>query len=249
MRALMITKGVPLPDNDGGKQRALAVARRLAQHADLVLCSYADADADVKGLQDLGIDVRPVALDSGYVPLARGALTPRSISSGRFFSAALRDVVTAAAAEAPVDVLQVEYLQMTPMAKGVTARRRILDLHNVESALVASYAETSGGVKKAFVKLEAGALRATERNVVPTYDTVVVVSEEERRRLHADAPVLVCPNGRDLSAEPLPPATTPTVAFVATMGWPPNADAAVWFTRTVWPDVLRQVPDAKLLLV
>ena len=90
---------------------------------------------------------------------------------------------------------------------------------------------------------------ALERKVVPTYDTVVVVSEEERRRLDSGGPVLVCPNGRDLSAEPLPPATTPTVAFVATLGWPPNVDAALWFGRAVWPEVVRKVPEARLLLV
>jgi glycosyltransferase involved in cell wall biosynthesis len=47
----------------------------------------------------------------------------------------------------------------------------------------------------------------------------------------------------------LPPAPDPTVAFVATMGWRPNIDAALWLGRDIWPLVVAQVPQARLLLV
>ncbi len=39
------------------------------------------------------------------------------------------------------------------------------------------------------------------------------------------------------------------MAFVATMGWAPNVDAAVWLGREIWPEVLTRVPEARLLLV
>jgi glycosyltransferase involved in cell wall biosynthesis len=81
------------------------------------------------------------------------------------------------------------------------------------------------------------------------FDTVVVVSEQERARLGPGArSVLVCPNGREPSAV-LPESSEPTVAFVATMGWAPNVDAAVWLGREIWPGVLARVPGARLLLV
>jgi glycosyltransferase involved in cell wall biosynthesis len=60
--------------------------------------------------------------------------------------------------------------------------------------------------------------------------------------------VVVCPNGID-PPEPLAPSSSPTVAFVATMGWAPNTDAALWLGREIWPLVERQVPGARLLLV
>ena len=76
-----------------------------------------------------------------------------------------------------------------------------------------------------------------------------MVSEKERERLAPGArSVLVCPNGRDPSAV-LPDSPEPTVAFVATMGWAPNVDAAVWLGREIWPAVLARVPEARLLLV
>ncbi|HEV2994068.1 MAG TPA: glycosyltransferase family 4 protein [Acidimicrobiia bacterium] len=251
MRVLMITKFVPLPDNDGGKQRALAVARRLAHGGDLVLCAYDDGGADRAGLEALGIDVRSVPWRPTPTSAAAGVVRTGSLSSGRFHSAALAAEVRRAASEGPFDLLQVEYLQMTSLARDVTATRRVLDLHNVESALVRSYARTGHGPSAVLARAEALALSAMERRVVPTFDTVVVVSEQERHRLPPGARrILVCPNGRDPDPRgPLPPAEAPVAAFVATMGWAPNVDAALWFARDVWPAVCERVVGARLLLV
>jgi glycosyltransferase involved in cell wall biosynthesis len=92
-------------------------------------------------------------------------------------------------------------------------------------------------------------LRRLERKTTGSFDHVVVVSEKERARLDPGLrSVLVCPNGREPTTV-LPPAAAPTVAFVATMGWAPNVDAATWLGREIWPLVRAQVPEARLLLV
>ena len=48
--------------------------------------------------------------------------------------------VRGAADERAIDLLQVEYQQMVPLVQNVPAKKSILDLHNIESALVDSYA-------------------------------------------------------------------------------------------------------------
>jgi glycosyltransferase involved in cell wall biosynthesis len=244
----MVTKFLPLPDNSGGKQRSLAVARYLAGRTELVLCAYDDGTGDVAGLERLGIEVRSVPWNPNLAGTLRGVLATRSVSAGRFFSAALRSEVRRVAEHEPLGLLQVEYLQMAPLCAGVVATRRVLDLHNVESALVQTYAELRTPPSSLLYRAEAAALRALERKAVAQFDTLVVVSERERERLPATAPVVVCPNGRDPTG-PLEPASTPTVAFVSTMGWAPNSDAARWLCREVWPEVLLRCPDARLLLV
>jgi len=245
----MITKFVPLPDDSGGKQRSLAILRRLAERTDLVLCAYDDGTADRGGLEKLGVDVRAVPWRPGPVTAGRGLARTRSISAGRFWSTALAAQVRRAAAEGPLDLLQVEYVQMAPFADGVTATRRVLDLHNVESSLASSYARARRLPRSVPFHLEAAALRALERRALAAFDTVAVVSERERQRLPATAgSVVVCPNGID-PPEPLAPASSPTVAFVATMGWAPNTDAALWLGREIWPQVQLRVPEARLLLV
>ncbi len=245
----MVTKFLPLPDNNGGHQRSLAIARRLARLGDLVLCGYDDGSADRSGLRDLGIDVRAVPWRVSPGRVARGVVTTRSVSAGRFWSSAMVETVCSAADEMAIDLLQVEYQQMVPFVLDLPAKMSVLDLHNVESALVSSYAHTRRGVPAACLRSEAAALRRMERRTIGEFDHVVVVSEKERVRLPAGArSVLVCPNGREPSVV-LPDAPDATVAFVATMGWAPNVDAAVWLGREIWPQVLTRVPHARLLLV
>jgi glycosyltransferase involved in cell wall biosynthesis len=245
----MVTKFVPLPDDSGGKQRSVAIARRLAERTDLVLCAYDDGGADLGGLEKLGVEVRAVPWRPGVVAAGRGLARTRSISAGRFWSPALAGEVRRAAAEGPLDLLQVEYSQMAPYAHGVAAATRVLDLHNVESELAASYARARRPPWSVPFHLEAAALRALERRALAAFDTVVVVSQRERLRLPGRAgSVVVCPNGIDMP-EPLADATTATVCFVATMGWAPNTDAALWLGRDIWPRVLHQLPGARLLLV
>ena len=168
MRALMVTKFVPLPDDSGGKQRSLAIARRLAERADLVLCAYDDGTADRGALEKLGVDVRTVPWRAGTGRrVGRGVARTRSISAGRFWSTELAGEVRRAAAEgaarsAPGRV----------RADGTVRRRRgghharVLDLHNVESALAASYARARRLPWSAPFHLEAAALRALERRAL-----------------------------------------------------------------------------------
>jgi len=245
----MVTKFLPLPDNNGGRQRSLAIARRLAKLGELVLCAYDDGSADRSGLRELGIDVRAVPWRVTPGQVARGVVAARSASAGRFWSGGMVKAIRHAADEKGIDLLQVEYQQMVPLVRNVPANMSILDLHNVESALVASYAGARGGPAGAFFHAEAAALRRVERRTVGAFDHVVVVSELERARLSPDArSVLVCPNGREPSAV-LPDTCEATVAFVASMGWAPNVDAAVWLGREIWPEVVARVPKARLLLV
>ena len=245
----MVTKFVPLPADNGGLQRSLAIARRLAELGDLVLCAYDDGSADPSGLRDLGIDVRTVPWRVRPMQLLQGVARAQSVSAGRFWSPAMVKAVHGAADEKGIDLLQVEYQQMVPLVRNVPAKMSILDLHNVESGLVASYARARGGPAGVLLRGEAAALRRMERRTIGTFDHVVVVSDVERARLTAGArSVLVCPNGREPSAV-LPEAADPVVAFVATMGWAPNVDAAVWLGREIWPRIVAQVPDARLLLV
>jgi hypothetical protein len=248
MRSLMVTKFVPLPANSGGKQRSLALLTRLAQRGPTVLCAFDDGDADLAGLADLGVEVRAVPWSPSPARVASGLVRTRSASAARFASAALAQELRAAA-RTPVDLLQVEYTQLAPYARGLDAQTRVLDLHNVESAAMQSLASIQSPAAALLLQVEAAALRRIERRAVSGFDAVVVVSEEERARMGpGSARLLVCPNGWDAGV-PLRFGDEATVVFVALLGWGPNADAAVWLGKEIWPAVRASVPRASLLLV
>lgn len=241
----MVTKWLPLPADDGGKQRSLAVLEALAAEADVTLVGLDDGRADHAGLAELAAEVRS-APRPGLRRAAAAVPRAGSLSAARFYDPGLADEVRRASRGATAVV--VEYLQMAPYARGVRGPRRVLDLHNIESSLVGSYARVRGGAVGRLAQAEVSLLRRAERRAVGTFDRVCVVSTADAARLPGSAAPLVCPNGcRDRAA--LPPSSAPAAAFVAMMGWTPNVDAAVWLVEEVWPLVRALVPAAELALV
>lgn len=244
----MVDKFVPLPPAGGGKLRTLAVLERLARRYDVTLCAFDDGEADIAAVEAMGVQVRSVPWRPGLATVARGLVPARSLSAARFWHAGLAAHVRAALA-APPDVLLLEYPQLVGYVRGAEARFRAVDLHNVESDLVGSYAAVRGRVVGAALRLEQRLVRRLERDALGGADVVSVVSDTDRRRLPvAPAKVVVCPNGWE-PRPPLPSSGEPVAAFVAQLGWGPNVDAALWLGREVWPAVARRVPGATLLLV
>lgn len=247
MRILFVTKFLPLPADSGGKQRSLAVLRRLAGLGEVTVCAIDDGGADRAGLASLGVRVRSAARP-GLVDRLWGLVRHRSITASRFSSRALLREIREEA-RSPVDLLVVAYGQLAPYARHVAAPHKVLDLHNIESSLMSSYASSSRPPTSVVAATEARSLRRIERAALGVYDVVSVVSQADRDRLPAtDARVLVCPNGWEPD-DPMPMGADPVVVFVALMGWAPNVDAARWLAQEVWPLVRRARPDARLHLV
>lgn len=244
----MITKFVPLPANSGGKRRSLALLTRLAAQGPTTLCAFDDGTADSEGIAELGVELRSVPWDPSPGRVLSGLRRTGSLSAARFWDARLQRQVLAASASAPLDLLQVEYAQLARYAQGVSARTRVLDLHNVESALVSSMAALRSGPARLALELEARRLRRIEQGALRAFDRVAVVTENDRARLAPAANVLLCPNGWD-ATELIPLGEEKVVAFVGLLGWGPNEDAAVWLAKEIWPDVQLRVPEATLLLV
>jgi glycosyltransferase involved in cell wall biosynthesis len=244
----VITRSLPLPANEGGRQRTLALVRRLAALSEVTLCALDDGDADWGALDRLGVAVRAARRPSRITTQVRGVAHVRS-AAGRFWSAELAEAVRRAGDGRAFDNVVVGYSHMAPYRPLVDARRSVLDLHNVESHLLRRLAGSRGPVRGLLPRAEAVAMARLERNAVAAFDVVSVVSVVDRERLRPwRDDVIVAPNGFD--PEPaLSPAQEPVAAFVALMGWRPNVDAAVWLVRTVWPQVLERVPEARLLLV
>jgi glycosyltransferase involved in cell wall biosynthesis len=109
-------------------------------------------------------------------------------------------------------------------------------------------------LKRMTLRAQLGAARYYEKRMFNDYDHVVVLSENDERALHElalELPIRVIPNGVDTEYftptghEP----ETPILIFVGNFSYAPNADAAMYLAREIFPGVKRQVPQARLLLV
>jgi len=129
-------------------------------------------------------------------------------------------------------------------------------LHNVYSLLARRTGEEqSNPLKRVFLKREAALLDKMERRAARTCSALFAVSEVEAahfRTLGAKA-VHVIPNGVDCAAfADLPtgrPPSPPTVLFLGTMSWGPNATAARFLAESILPKLRERVPEARVVIV
>ncbi|MPQ97955.1 glycosyltransferase [Modestobacter sp. I12A-02628] len=249
MRSVVVAKFVPWPPNSGDKRRTLGIVRGLRAQGEVTLCAFAGEDEDAAPLEAEGIEVRSVPLRRRPDDLAAGLALGRSLTAARFYDRRLARLVAEAVTE-DTDVLVVEHVQLLPYARGLHPRMRVVDMHNIESALARRMAGAASGIRRLAWTAETRALEVMERRVRDV-DVVAVVSDVDRVSLTdvVEHPrVVVVPNAWD-EPEPQPPATDPVVSFVALLSWGPNVDAATWFCSAVWPLVVAQLPEARLQLV
>jgi glycosyltransferase involved in cell wall biosynthesis len=152
--------------------------------------------------------------------------------------------------QGPHDLVLVEHAGLEPLV----SRRRAgehwsLTLHNVASERARQQLATTVGRRQRFlVAREAAQAAALERRGLEAYDTVVAVSDTDAAALGPGC--LVVPNGVDVEAFPFGPLVAdPVVIFSGTLGYLPNLDGLRWLSAEVWPRVLAERPDARLLVV
>lgn len=204
-------------------------------------------------------------------PIRVGALTiegePRSASIGWWRTSAEKRIPRSALIrlEALVrsfrpDTIVVEGIALFKLLAPLRpmARQLILDMHNVESHLVAQQGEAprSGCAATADV----AAYRRLERQAMKLVDRTWVCSGQDRDRLAAlarsDVPIDVVPNGiprmEDIPATlPAPPPQTdgfPVIVFVGHLGYQPNIEAAERLARRILPLIRAGLPRARLTL-
>ena len=158
------------------------------------------------------------------------------------------------------DVVQIEGLQLAWIIPDVLAvfsgsrgRPRIVyDAHNVEWRLQCDLAITEHGWRAIHSRRQSRLLRIAEHDVVSSADLSLASTHDDAsalRQLDDSAAIEVLPHpvhvpkrfpGRRGLAE------NPTVLLAANFGYRPNARGSAWLFGSVWPAVLRAIPEAIL---
>ncbi|MGH9015259.1 MAG: glycosyltransferase [Acidimicrobiia bacterium] len=155
------------------------------------------------------------------------------------------------------DVVVVQHLPLAPVLPAHRRAHWVLEVHNVPSERARQeLAGERGHRQRWLLSREAANARRYERQVVASYDGLVVVSDQDAASLagarseRARGPVIVVPNGVDTSAltpTPLPP--EPNVLLPATLNYRPNVLGAIWFCDEILPLVQSKVPGVRFDLV
>ena len=119
----------------------------------------------------------------------------------------------------------------------------VLDLHNIESALAQTHAGAASWPESWMSARFAQAYRRLESVWMKEFDTILVASEADRRRVQHPR-VIVYPNAIPVIEAPrISPKPPESVIFTGNLEYHPNVEAVRWFRNQVWPQLREARPQ------
>ncbi|MDI1314118.1 glycosyltransferase [Prosthecobacter sp.] len=160
------------------------------------------------------------------------------------------------------DLIIADGLYVAPVLASWTAPRKtpvLLLQQNVEALIWKRLSELQ---RNPFVRLffceMARRMKRREPQLCRLFDGVTTISDQDgiyHRETYRLDNVLGCvpagsnPDARGLSSAVFEESTSPCIAFLGTMNWPPNADAAFWFIQEILPAIRQTVPDVRFRVI
>ena len=262
-KAVFLSPEPPYPLAGGGPMRSASLLHFLADRLPVHLITFRDGDSS---------DPTPF-LNSGLaetvtcVPLPhhdKKTLSRIYRNTGRLLrgqlpltdrfgeAQALRHVETATRDES-YSLAVIEHFWCAPYLSVLRphARRVILDLHNIESALHAACSTSEPWPRKVGHRLFERTARRMEGELLADFDLVLVASEADRGRALEISPaanVAVYPNSIPWAPQPSAKEED-VIAFSGNMEYHPNVTAVRHFRRRVWPLIARKAPSLRWRLI
>ena len=256
---LFITHRTPYPPDKGDRIRTLHILRYLARFSRVHLATLTDEPVDPEAISVLGrlcarVAVFPVGRSRWAASLG-SLLCGRSASEGAFRSAALAATVRSWSLATPFGAAVASASSVAHYLRepALETALKVVDVVDVDSQKWDDYSAFAAGPKAWLYALEARRVRRAEGTIGQWADAVTLVSRGEAntfRKLTGAANVHAVTNGVDLDYfEPAAAGLENGCTFVGAMDYKPNADAACWFARSVWPHVYRRWPEANFTIV
>lgn len=259
-RALMISPEAPYPLDGGGALRTASLLQYLAARFDLDLIAFEHPGQHIAAALPGGLvskvgvaKLRPHS-NSATAKILRNGLRlvkGRPPLVDRFGEYA--DEIAALVAGQTYDLVVLEHFWCAPYA-GVlrnSARRLVIDLHNIESEWHAGCAQASSLPASLVHCAFAAAARREEKKWLPLFDLALVTSEQDAARCRAFSPRTPCCVYRNaipwrdsdgFSPEVRASPDAFQLAFSGNLEYEPNRTALTWFLDRVWPSLKTRFP-------
>jgi glycosyltransferase involved in cell wall biosynthesis len=258
--ALFVAADLPWPPDAGGRIATLRNLEAVASHYDTDLVALADParPVDTTYLASLcrRVEVVPVAFTFGRHRARQLGILLRSILSlspyrlRKFRADRLDQVLAGLRAGCAYDLVHLDQFGVAPSwTSGPTTT---YGCQNVESEIYAlAQQSTRNPVRRIFAWQEAAKLRRAERQLLPRFDMIFVLADDDARLLRQRGVERTCflplPAPRILERDAAP--IDPVVLSMGTMSWYGVEDGLLWFRDKVWPRVRSRVPSARWCMV
>lgn len=260
MNILYICHRFPFPPKRGGKIRPFNMIRHLAAAGHQVtVCSIARSAAEAEEAE--GIAPYCASFKMGHVDnwvqvvrmVVRLPL-PTPSSMGFFYSPELATHVNGLLESSKWDLIFVHCSSVAHYVAHVQGVPKILDFGDMDSQKWFEYANYKPFPLSLGYRLEGAKMLAAEKRLAKCFDLCTATTRAEWETLNAYGTGVDTdwfPNGVD--AEFFFPTDEPydadTISFIGRMDYYPNQEGMTRFCRQVWPLLINQRPNMKLLIV
>ena len=261
MRVLFLTHRLPYAPNRGDRLRAFHILKALRGRASVHLISLVHDDQEMAHQGDLGdlaetVHVCAVPRLGNYVRGALSLLSTKPLTHSLLDSPGVMPAAVEVVERHRPDVVLSFCSGMAAFAiqPPLDQLPLVLDMVDVDSQKWRELAERSSFPLSVVYAREARELSRFEALVTNRACSTTVITRREEGALRALAPtgrIVVSPNGLDADSfrAPGPPSQGRDIVFCGVMSYGPNADAAEWMAKKVWPIVHGVHAEARLLLV
>ncbi len=266
MNVVIVDGDVSYPPTSGKRLRTLHLMLRLAErHHVTYIGRIQERGAEVEQARAFLRDhqIEPILVDDPlprkkglrfYSRLAANLASawPYSVTSHQ--SVAMRQAIHEYAAKNKVELWQAEWSAYLPALEAVPGPK-LLIAHNVDTLIWQRYYENARGfARRLFLKQQWHKFERFERWAFKQANGVIAVSAEDAalvRERFGQPAVDVVDNGIDRAYfESVTGRRDPRrILFLGALDWRPNQDAANLLLEQIFPQVLLQEPQAKLVLV
>ncbi|MDA1079305.1 MAG: glycosyltransferase family 4 protein [bacterium] len=260
----MLTPYLPYPLLSGGQIRTYNLLKQLSEKHQVTLFSLIKDNEETKYIPELlkyCADVR--VFRRSKTPFTIRNIAKTAISSYPFLVIRnyVSEVTTAIEQElqrTKFDLLHAETFYMMPHLPK-TKTPTILVEQTIEYLGYESYAKQATPLIRPLLNLDIKKIKRWESYYWNQADQLIVMSEQDKefieqttKRRSAQNDIAVVANGVDsqwFSEKPKVSHKDPTVLFVGTFKWLPNREAVRYLVNNIWPQILEQLPKAKLHIV
>ena len=261
MKILFVTPYIPYPpEADGTKLIIWNVAKQLAKKHELILVAFGEpSEVESSPLRDVFRQVHFVelqqSLTSRALSFGRSVATKLPYSVEKFQKRQMVDVLSHVLLSTTVDVVHVETYALAHYVDIIHSTRCIASVHDSRSLTLAEeirHAKKSPAMT-GFLRRELALMQKYEATVYSKFDASVVVSEHDKNyllSLNNATNIVVINNGvASADGEWKPPSEQLGIVFTGDLGYFPNEDAVIFFTREILPRVRERIPDAQFFVV
>ncbi len=261
MRILFLASEFPFPPDSGGRIKTHSLLEHLrARHSLHLLCfrrGPLDARQERWAAGLAKVETIPLFRGRNALNLARSYLSRLPLSIERNRHPLMADAVHRACADAGPDAIFCDGWLMAQYIPRDWPGIKLLHEHNAEHILWQRQAAMERNpLRRWLVRHESHRVLRYESSILPLFDAVFAVSEQDRAALlgiGADpARTWILPNLPEphLLLQPAPSfaSSAPLVLYFGTLSWLPNLQGLDRLLSDVWPMVRRACPEATLAI-